>query len=440
MLNKSIMKEAHKLTKQIIKEYGDVDYKVQLGLCISYLLEEQNNNIIAVNDTEKPTTKNTIVNKSFEVNSLVNTFEVLVDDTREKQFNKDIKSLTKKMDKINGILKVELINSTIMGNTYKITANINLQIPDYKLVAVNRLNIDKYIYSQIDNTVKIPDDIKTLYTCQHCNTNRKRKTYYVFYNEIENNFKVVGSSCCKLYFGIDIENILNKYSKVLTTLDCYIDNTIKDDIVSTVGTVERIVAYDLYNDTKYKSYQSYKEDLFECVKLFNNSYKYDAIVEYYNNNAKEIHTKAIDTMQYILDMENKNNNEYINNLKDLFSSQIMDKKFIKYILYCTKLVQIDKSKKKIKPAVKPSGYIGQIKDRLDLTLTVTNIIELDNYYSNDTTYMYLFTDKENNVFKWVTSAIKLDKDKTYKIKGTVKQHTEYKGIKQTVLTRCKIEK
>ena len=344
------------------------------------------------------------------------------------------------MEQINGILKVELINSTIMGNTYKVTANINLQIPDYKLVAVNRLNIDKYIYSQINSTVTVPDDIKTLYTCQHCNTNRKRKTYYIFKNEIENNFKVVGSSCCKLHFGIDIENILNKYSKVLTTLDCYVDNTIKDNIRSTVGTVERIVAYDLYNDTKYKSYQSYKEDLFECVTLFNNSYKYDEIVEYYNNNAKEIHSKAIDTMQYILDMEN--NNEYINNLKDLFSSQIMDKKFIKYVLYSTKLVQIDKDKKKKKETKKPinSNYVGSIGDKIkDVELTVINAIWFDGRYPAT---MYILKDKQDNIYKWVSSGYKVNliKDTSIVLKSaTIKNHEEYKETKQTVLTRCKFK-
>lgn len=34
-----IMKEAHKMTKEIKAEYPEVDYKFQLGLCISYLLK-----------------------------------------------------------------------------------------------------------------------------------------------------------------------------------------------------------------------------------------------------------------------------------------------------------------------------------------------------------------------------------------------------------------
>lgn len=37
MLNKNILREAHKLTKEIKAEYPEVDYKAQLGICISYL-------------------------------------------------------------------------------------------------------------------------------------------------------------------------------------------------------------------------------------------------------------------------------------------------------------------------------------------------------------------------------------------------------------------
>ncbi|MDU3018902.1 MAG: hypothetical protein E7B46_08840 [Clostridium perfringens] len=33
-----VMKKAHRLTKEIKKEFPNVDYKFQLGICMSYLL------------------------------------------------------------------------------------------------------------------------------------------------------------------------------------------------------------------------------------------------------------------------------------------------------------------------------------------------------------------------------------------------------------------
>lgn len=40
-MKRNLMKEAHKLTKQIVSEYGDVDYMTQLGLCLSFLSQEE---------------------------------------------------------------------------------------------------------------------------------------------------------------------------------------------------------------------------------------------------------------------------------------------------------------------------------------------------------------------------------------------------------------
>lgn len=46
MLNKEIMVKAHQMTREIKSEFPMVDYKVQLGLCISYLLEEEKEEVV----------------------------------------------------------------------------------------------------------------------------------------------------------------------------------------------------------------------------------------------------------------------------------------------------------------------------------------------------------------------------------------------------------
>lgn len=44
LLNSKLLKEAHKLTREIKKEYEDINYQYQLGLCIAYLIEEKKAN------------------------------------------------------------------------------------------------------------------------------------------------------------------------------------------------------------------------------------------------------------------------------------------------------------------------------------------------------------------------------------------------------------
>lgn len=39
-MKRNIMKEAHKLTKEIKEQYPEVDYQAQLGLCLSFLTQE----------------------------------------------------------------------------------------------------------------------------------------------------------------------------------------------------------------------------------------------------------------------------------------------------------------------------------------------------------------------------------------------------------------
>lgn len=43
---KELMKKAHEMTKEIKKEFPEVDYKFQLGLCMSYLLNEKKEEIM----------------------------------------------------------------------------------------------------------------------------------------------------------------------------------------------------------------------------------------------------------------------------------------------------------------------------------------------------------------------------------------------------------
>jgi hypothetical protein len=53
--------------------------------------------------------------------------------------------------------------------------------------------------------------------------------------------------------------------------------------------------------------------------------------------------------------------------------------------------------------------------------------------------MFIFNDEQGNCIVWkATSNPSMEIGQTYSVKGTVKDHTDYKGTKQTLLTRCSI--
>ena len=104
----------------------------------------------------------------------------------------------------------------------------------------------------------------------------------------------------------------------------------------------------------------------------------------------------------------------------------------------TKLVNERKAEKEPKS---PSDYIAQVGDKVDMIVT----FESEHSYETHYTYygelhtIYKFKDSDGNVLVWNTSAyLELEEGKQYTLKGKVKEHSEYKGEKQTVLTRCKV--
>lgn len=83
-----------------------------------------------------------------------------------------------------------------------------------------------------------------------------------------------------------------------------------------------------------------------------------------------------------------------------------------------------------------SEYVGEIGSREEFTLTVKKAIAIYGAYGTST--MHIMEDEDGNVFVWTTAAKDLEEGATYVLKGTIKDHKEYRGVKQTVLTRCKI--
>ena len=85
-----------------------------------------------------------------------------------------------------------------------------------------------------------------------------------------------------------------------------------------------------------------------------------------------------------------------------------------------------------------STHVGAVGDRLDLVLTVTKIVELDNGFYGPKS-MYIFEDKDKNIFVWSTTPRDLTIGTSYAVRGTIREHTVYKGAPQTILTRCTIK-
>lgn len=82
-------------------------------------------------------------------------------------------------------------------------------------------------------------------------------------------------------------------------------------------------------------------------------------------------------------------------------------------------------------------WYGSIKDKVTLDVTLKSIRGFDGVYG--WTSIITFEDAQGHQFLWKTgSYIEAQEGDKVTLKGTIKDHSEYKGIKQTELTRCKI--
>ena len=100
----------------------------------------------------------------------------------------------------------------------------------------------------------------------------------------------------------------------------------------------------------------------------------------------------------------------------------------------------EKEPKELTPLEANSDFYGKVGDRLR---KVNAIFKSARWISNDWggSYLYVF-EYENNLFIWFSqseSCALFEKDTPVILSGTIKDHKEYNGVKQTYLSRCIIK-
>lgn len=84
---------------------------------------------------------------------------------------------------------------------------------------------------------------------------------------------------------------------------------------------------------------------------------------------------------------------------------------------------------------KPSEWVGEVGERQTFILTVVGEQEIQSDFGSST--LYTMKDPSGNIFKWFASGYTtIERGKTYRLKATVKKHDDWKGQKQTVISRA----
>lgn len=83
-------------------------------------------------------------------------------------------------------------------------------------------------------------------------------------------------------------------------------------------------------------------------------------------------------------------------------------------------------------------YFGSVGDKVNLQVKLVRRCGFDTAWG--VTFVYTFVDSEGHQFVWKTSTyLDIAEGDNTILHGTIKAHSEYRGSRQTELTRCKVE-
>lgn len=327
------------------------------------------------------------------------------------------------------------------------------KIDDWECIAVLEVHDVGNIIRRINTEIEIPNRFKnTENICEHCNSKRQRNNLYIIHNVKTDEWKQVGGNCLKLYTGGLNMEYITAYMDGITELEEF------DGIVGhgkAYYHVNDVLSYavEVINKTGYFNAQSMLPTKHIVSVLMHNTF--EKAIEYINKDfadAKldvrvssfDLHKKDTnDTVEKIVEYYKnvEDDSEFIHNIKVMLNEEYVLAKNFGFLCYLPMgyAKHIEKEIEKAKRI--ETKYFGEVgkryKDKVILSVTLVTSWETQWGY----TYIYRIVLEDGSVLTWKTSnGLYLDKDEEFdKISFTVKEHKEYKGEKQTEITRCKVD-
>ena len=316
-------------------------------------------------------------------------------------------------------------------------------------------------------------------SCDKCHKKIGRNKYLVFSKvgkevETRDDLVVLGTSCAKDYFPFSVESYFGYLESAFEKLGSYDEfsgslggcsshyHTLSAIYDATLACTSNLKCYEKegvtkgnvlgwLNNLKMDKYTYYRdaypmpsnpipfEDVISWIK---DMYDTDEFVSDFHTNARSVFFKTLD--DGTREMRNEINEKYMGIAVYAFFSakQNHDKMVAK------KIAEEERAK-----ANAEVEYYGAVGDKFELTLTFDKSFGFEGAYGF--TYIHLFHDDENHVFAWSSSNgtyqcwcktngkdgfLEYEVGKKYILKGTIKAHKEYRNVKQTVITRCKVLK
>lgn len=323
-----------------------------------------------------------------------------------------------------------------------ITGPLEVKFEGWEFVAaVQHLTTGENIIRSISNEVEIPKhyrDVGTL--CEHCEINRYRKDTYILHHE-DGDFKKVGSSCIKDFLGGNSPDHIVGKANFISELISFMDGMeegyggggthgifINEFLATTVACINKFGWL-----SKSKAEMDGGQPTAEIVMEVFTPSRGKPIRLDVSDSDKEKAKLAAEWCESLAD-DIVDSNEYLYNIRAITRSGMVERRTAGYA--ASIIIAYNKSMADKEPKTN-SKHVGAVKDRKIFPLTVKRYNCFEGSYG--WTHQYIFNDDEGNVFCWYASSKQdMEVGSKYAVKGTIKSHSEFRGVLQTILTRCSI--
>lgn len=304
--------------------------------------------------------------------------------------------------------------------------------------------------------------------CDHCKTNHRRKITIVFEKLETGQVMMLGSNCAKEYFGIDLANYLSNLIMVMEDrsfggdfeagarasfeahlfMAAVLYNIRKKGFCSK-GMAERNGSY----STDYES-----DQLLRILSGREENYKNDKwnrSRQDFINELPKLMEEASGITKFFESLETEDT--FLLNCKIAISDNNYSRRgllaaavhtYYKQVLNVITDVQIEDAEKiaeqiEMQRRLSLTRWFGQPGEKIEVEAQLVEILNIqsDSMWSDSVQLVKWVTlDLSSEIVWWTNSNIyALKPGRIYKIKGTVKSHGDYKGIRSTSISRAKYE-
>ena len=272
--------------------------------------------------------------------------------------------------------------------------------------------------------------------CDHCCVDRYRKTTYIVYNETDKTFVQVGSTCIKDYLGFDVKLIASRF-EFLHVLDGYTsgDGFFKKatPVVSLSRFLRTSIAF--VNRLGYVSSKIANEDHTKTPTGSDAWYASTTATpstfeqEILDSITDETIIKANTIIEWVKTQDTTK--DYFYNLNTIIKNNFVTSRTAN--LAASMVAVYYRATAEPKEPKVPSNWLGEVGEKVALEVTVTATYPMETRFGRG--YVYRMITPEGNIVTWFTSSPKLENEKKYRGYGKIKKLDEYKGTKQTIVTR-----